>query len=111
MDVRDSFGADVELRGPDPGERGYFLLRRRSEVDHERFVRLVSARVGGDAFVLLDSPGGIVVVNTPFGVAQALGELPEVAHVGGVTVDLERLGTTFADPLGPWEARNEPAGP
>jgi hypothetical protein len=111
MDVREAFGADVELRGPDPRERGYFLLRRRPAVDHERFVRLVSARVGGDAFVLLDSPGGIVVVNTPFGVARALEGLPEVAHVGGVTVDLGRLEAAFSDPLGPWEPTDENAGP
>ena len=96
MDVRDSFGADVELRGPDPAEWGYFLVRRRADVDHERFVRLVSNHVGGDEFVVLDSPGGIVVVQAPFGVAQGLLRLPDVTHVGGVSVDAERLRQAFA---------------
>jgi hypothetical protein len=98
MDVEDAFGASVELRGPDPAEWGYFVVRRRPDVDHERFLRIVSTHVGGDGNVVLDSPGGIVVVTAPFGVAQGLLRLAVVGHVGGVTLNHERLRRAFTAP-------------
>jgi hypothetical protein len=91
VSVREAFDAAVDVRGPDPRERGYFLVRRRTDVDHERFRGLVSTHVGGDGAVVLDSPGGIVVVLAPYSVARGLLRLPETDHVGGVQIDAERL--------------------
>jgi hypothetical protein len=95
MDVREAFGADVRLRGPDPDERGYFVVERRSDVDHEWFVSLVTTALGGRESLVLDSSGGLVVVWASFGAAQDLRRLPPVAHVGGVTVDPERFRRVF----------------
>lgn len=107
MGIREAFDASVDVRGPDPTEWGYFVVERRDDVDHERFLRLVSHHVGGDDFVVLDSPGGMVVVTAPFRVAQALLGHPSVRHVGGVTLDLERFRQAFTDPGGP----RTPPGP
>jgi hypothetical protein len=99
MDVHEAFGADIRLHGLDPDEWGYFVVERRPDVDHEWFVRLLATTLGGGESVVLDSPGGMVVVWAPFGVAQDLRRLPPVAHVGGVTIDPERFRRSFgSDP-------------
>ena len=95
MGVREAFDAEIEVKGPDPSEWGHFLVERRGDVDHEAFLRLVTNHVGGDEFVVIDSPGGIVVVTAPFALAESLRHLPQVAHVGGVTVDRERFRRAF----------------
>jgi predicted ATPase len=97
MGVREAFDADVEMKGPDPSEWGHFLVKRHEDVDHEAFLRLVSNRVGGDEFVLLDSPGGVVIVTAPFALAERLRQLPQVARVGGVTVDPDRFRRAFME--------------
>lgn len=107
MDARDAFDAEIGVNGPDPAERGYFLVERRPDVEHEGFVRLVSAHVGGDEFVVLDSPGGVVVVIAPLGVAEGLRRLPSVTHVGGVTIDPDRLEQAFTVRLEP--SRTDPS--
>ena len=103
--VREAFDAAVDVQGPDPGEWGSFAVQRREGVEHERFLRLVSNHVGGDDYVVLDSPGGLVVVVTSFGSAQALVGHPAVSHVGGVTIDPDRFRQAFVDPTGPLPSR------
>lgn len=99
MGVREAFDADIEVKGPDLSEWGHFLVERRGDVDHEAFLQLVANHVGGDEFVVVDSPGGIVVVAAPFALAESLRQLPQVAHVGGVTVDRDRFRRAFTGDL------------
>jgi hypothetical protein len=90
VEFADHFGATVDVSVP-AADVGLFVVCRHPATDHARFRDAVAAAVGGSDRVFLDSPGGLVVVATRFDTAQALRAHPAVAHVGGVTVDPERL--------------------
>jgi hypothetical protein len=85
VEFADRFGATVDVSAP-ATDAGHFLVRRHPAVDHAEFRHAVAAVVGGADRIILDAPGGFVVVGTRFETAQALRAHPMVAHVGGVTV-------------------------
>jgi hypothetical protein len=88
----DRFGATVELTTT-AADVGYFLVQRRAAVDHAQFRAIVAAAVGGLERIQFESPGGLLVVVTQYSTAQTLRMHPMVDHVGGITVDPERLPT------------------
>jgi hypothetical protein len=92
MAFADRFGATVDVETT-AADVGYFLVRPREGVDHARFRAVVAAAVGDSERIGLESPGGFLVVVTQYATAQALRTHPMVDHVGGVTVDPERLPT------------------
>ena len=92
MTFADRFGATVDVTTT-AADVGYFLVRRLAAVDHAQFRAVVVAAVGGPERVQLESSDGILVVVTQYSTAQTLRTHPMVEHVGGVTVDPQRLPT------------------
>jgi hypothetical protein len=90
MDLAERFGARVDL-STTTAAGGYFLVCRRPSADHAPFRRGVASAVGGSEYIHLDNPDGFVVVATTYVTAQALRTHPTVDHVGGVTLDSNRL--------------------
>lgn len=92
MEFADRFGASVDI-STGTTDAGYFLIRRRSSVDHERFRAAVATVVGGVEYIQLDAPSGFVVVVTQYSTAETLRTHPMVDHVGGVTFDPDQIPT------------------
>ena len=92
MEFAEQFGASVDIETATT-DVGYFLVRRCSSVEHERFRAAVATVVGGAESIQLDAPNGFVVVVTQYGTAEALRTHPMVDHVGGVTFDPDQIPT------------------
>lgn len=90
-DIAKRFGAEIDVTGPAPDEKGFFLVKRRPDVDPDEFRPWLLGSVGGEEQLLLETPSGIYIVWTTFETAEAVREDPTVALVGGVSVDLKRL--------------------
>ncbi|MFC7068378.1 hypothetical protein [Halobaculum lipolyticum] len=93
-DVAAAFGARVDVTRPAHGT-GFFVVtpaRGNREDDESRaaFERVLLRAVGGRDAVFL-AEGDVYLVHTGFATAESLRERPEVAHVGGVSVDMDRL--------------------
>ena len=104
MAFAERFGATVDI-ATTASDVGYFLVRRQPSVDHGQFRAAVAFAVGGREYIHLDAPSGFVVVATQYNTAQALGTHPMVDHVGGITVDPDRLPTPTVEVR---DARDEP---
>ena len=89
------FGASIDVSGPPPDGAGFFLVRRTSDTDHESFRSWLLGVVGGADRLLLAHTDGLFVVWTTFGVVEWLRTRPDVAHAGGVNVDVERLSSVL----------------
>jgi hypothetical protein len=92
VEFAERFGATVDVAAPTT-DIGYFLVQRHESVDHTRFRRVVAEAIGDQTYIQLDAPSGFVVVATGYETAQALRAHRMVAHVGGVTIDPERMPT------------------
>jgi hypothetical protein len=90
VEFADRFGATVDV-STTATDAGQFLVRRRPSVDHAEFRRTVAAAVGGVDRITLDVPGGFVIVAAPLETARTLRTHSAVAHVGGVTIDPNRV--------------------
>jgi len=90
-DIAKRFGAEIDVTGPAPEEKGFFLVKRRPDVDPGEFRPWLLSSIGGEERLLLETPSGIYIVWTTFETAEAVRERPTVALVGGVSVDLGRL--------------------
>ncbi|AUV83403.1 hypothetical protein C2R22_18590 [Salinigranum rubrum] len=96
MDLVERFGARVDV-STTTAAVGYFLVCRRPSADHAQFRGGVASAVGGAEYIHLDNPNGFVVVATAYVTAQALRAHPMVDHVGGVTLDSNRLLTSTGE--------------
>ena len=96
-DVIEQFNATVNYRGPNEGEIGPFLIRRSASASRAAFEDVISALLIAEDSLLLSTPTVAVVVTT-FGAAMAVRARDEVAHVGGVRIDPERLAALLNPP-------------
>lgn len=96
-DVIDQFDARVSYRGPDESEIGPFLIQRSANASRAAFEDIISALLITEDSLLLSTPTVAVVVTT-FGAAMAARDRDEIAHVGGVRIDPERLAAHANQP-------------
>lgn len=92
--VATAFGARIDVTRPEAGA-GFFVVTPGGASRHEKaaragFERALLRAVGGRDAVFL-AEGDTYLVYTTFGVAESLRGRPDVGHVGGVSVDLDRL--------------------
>ncbi|MWV63666.1 hypothetical protein GRS48_02335 [Halorubrum sp. JWXQ-INN 858] len=91
MTIADRFGADIDVRGPDPDSEGTFLVTPVDGVDHEAFVTALLGVIGGHDRLLAHHRSGFALVRIPFDRSRRLRRLPWIATVGGVSFDPERF--------------------
>ncbi|MFC7136833.1 hypothetical protein [Halobaculum litoreum] len=92
--VATAFGARVDVTRP-AGDAGFFVVtpapgNRGDDGARAAFERVLLEAVGGRDAVFL-AEGDAYLVYADFAAAESLRDRPAVAHVGGVSVDMERL--------------------
>lgn len=90
-DVARAFGANIELERPDDGDTGFFLVERKSEIDHNVFLGWLVSEIGGSEKLLFQHSDGLYVVWVSFHLSERIKSHEAVKLVGPVGVDMERL--------------------
>ena len=91
--LRERFGAEVHVDGPDPSAAAYFFVKRAAGVDHQPFMVTLLGLLGDPDRLVLHHRSGFAVVVTTFGDAERIRASPLVSTVGGIQFDPEQFAS------------------